>query len=143
MSTWVTDADNGVRIERLITTYRENQVGAADPSYLDLVTVKTVSYLRYDTNTLIQLRYPNWKLADDGTNFARGDKVVTPNTIRGTLVSRFKQWEEQGLVENINQFKKDLIVERDKNDPNRINAIIPPDIINNLRVFAGLLQFRL
>ncbi len=142
MSTWGTDADNNVRIERLITTYRENQVGAADPSYLDVTTVKTVAYLRYDTNTHISLRYPNWKLADDGTNVSRGDNVMTPSTMRSTLIGRFKKWEEQGLVEGLDQFKRDLIIERDDNDPNRLNAIIPPDIINNMRVFAGSLQFR-
>ncbi len=143
ISTWLVDADSNVRIERIITSYRENSLGAADPSYLDFTTVKTVTYLRYDTATFIQLRYPNWKLADDGTNFARGQNVVTPNTIRASLIARFKQWEEQGLAENIEQFKTDLIVERDANDPNRINALIPPNIVNNLRVFAGLLQFRL
>ena len=143
MSTWYVDADGAVRLDRLITSYRENALGAADPSYLDFTTVKTVTYLRYDTNTYIALRYPNWKLADDGTNFARGQNVVTPNTIRASLIARFKQWEEQGLVEDIDQFKADLIVERDANDPNRINSLIPPNIVNNLRVFAGLLQFRL
>ena len=29
------------------------------------------------------------------------------------------------------------------NRPDRLNALIPPTVINQLRVFAGLLQFRL
>lgn len=143
ITTWLADRDGTIRLERVITTYRENSVGAPDPAYLDLPTVKTVTFLRFDTVTLIGLRYPNWKLADDGTNFARGSKVATPNTIRGTLIARFQQWEEAGLVEDIEQFKADLIVERDANDPNRVNALIPPNIVNNLMVFAGVLQFRL
>jgi hypothetical protein len=48
-----------------------------------------------------------------------------------------------GLVENLRAFKANLIVERDPNDPNRVNVLYPPDLINQLRVFAVLAQFRL
>jgi hypothetical protein len=48
-----------------------------------------------------------------------------------------------GLVENLVQFKAHLIVERDPNDPNRVNVLYPPDLINQLRIFAVLAQFRL
>ena len=36
-----------------------------------------------------------------------------------------------------------LFVERDPNDANRLNVLYPPDLINQLRVFAVLAQFRL
>jgi hypothetical protein len=48
-----------------------------------------------------------------------------------------------GLVENLSAFKQNLIVERDPNDPNRVNVLYPPDLINQLRIFAVLAQFRL
>ena len=143
ISTFSVDTGDIVRIERVITTYRENPFSVPDPSYLDLNTLKTVSYLRFDIRVFILLRYPRYKLADDGTKFSRGQAVVTPSVIRSSLIARFELWEEQGLVENIEQFKEDLIVERDDNDPNRVNALIPPNIVNQLRVFAGLVQFRL
>lgn len=143
ISTFRVDAGGLVVIERMITTYRENSFGVADPAYLDLTTLKTLTYLRYDLRTFIGLRYPRHKLANDGTAFARGQAVVTPKTLKADIVARFRQWEEAGLAEGIDQFKADLIVERDPNDPNRVNALVPPDIVNQLRVFAGLLQFRL
>jgi phage tail sheath gpL-like len=34
-------------------------------------------------------------------------------------------------------------VERDTGDPNRVNAQLPPDVINQLRVQATQIQFRL
>ena len=40
-------------------------------------------------------------------------------------------------------FKAHLIVERDPNNPNRVNVLYPPDLINQLRIFAVLAQFRL
>ena len=39
--------------------------------------------------------------------------------------------------------KNFLLVERDPNDPNRVNVLYPPDLINQLRIFAVLAQFRL
>jgi len=41
------------------------------------------------------------------------------------------------------QFKANLIVERDSNNPNRVNVLYPPDVVNQLRIFAVLNQFRL
>lgn len=143
ITTFIVSNDGTVRLERVITTYSENGFGADDPSFLDLTTLKTVTYLRFDLRTFIGLKYPRFKLADDGTRFSRGDNVVTPKILKGSIVARFTQWEAAGLVENIDQFKNDLIVERDADDPNRINALVPPDIVNQLRVFAALIQFRL
>ncbi|MDX2094362.1 MAG: phage tail sheath C-terminal domain-containing protein [Alphaproteobacteria bacterium] len=143
ISTWYAQVDGTVITERVITGYRLNIAGAADPSYLDIETLKTLSYLRYDTRTLINQRFPRYKLADDGTNFGEGQAIVTPRIIRNTLIGRFLQWEENGLVEGREQFKKDLLVERDGSDRNRVNAIIPPDIINQFRVFAGKVEFYL
>ena len=48
-----------------------------------------------------------------------------------------------GLVENYSAFEQNLLVERDVNDPNRVNVLYPPDLINQLRIFAVLAQFRL
>jgi phage tail sheath gpL-like len=47
ISTTTVDAGGVVRIERAITTYTENQFGGPDPSYLDINTLFTLSYLRY------------------------------------------------------------------------------------------------
>jgi hypothetical protein len=46
-------------------------------------------------------------------------------------------------VENATQYIQHLIVERDPIDPNRVNVLYPPDLINQLRIFAVLNQFRL
>lgn len=143
ISTATVDAGSNVVIERVCTTYRETVTGLDDPSYLNIETLKTLTYLRYDTRTFFWRKYPRHKLADDGTRFGPGQPVMTPKVAKAELVARFILWEEAGLVEGREQFKADLHVERDGSDRDRLNAIIPPDIINQLRVFAGLVQFRL
>lgn len=143
ISTLTVDDGGAVLIERLITTYETNAYGIDDISYLDVNTLKTLAYLRYSVRARISMRFPRHKLASDGTGVGAGQAVVTPKVIRAELIALFRDWETAGLVENIDQFKEDLIVERDTNDPNRLNALIPPDLINQFRVFAGQVQFRL
>lgn len=143
VSSWTVDDGGTVRVERLITTYKTNASGDDDVSYLDITTMRTIAYLRYSVRARIAVRYPRHKLADDGTSFGAGQAIVTPNIIRAELLALFRQWEQAGLVEGFAQFKQDLLVERDATDRNRVNAIIPPDIINQMRVFAASVQFRL
>lgn len=143
ISTFTVDEGGLCRIERLITTYKTNALGVDDISYLNVETMRTIAYLRYSTRVRIALRYPRHKLASDGTEIAPGQAIVTPKTIRAELIALFLQWMDAGLVEGLAQFKKDLIVERNTSDPDRVDAIIPPDVINQFRVFAASLQFRL
>jgi len=143
IATFYVDAGGQTRIERLVTSYQTSALGIPDVSYLDVTTVRTVAFLRFDVRAIIALRFPRHKLADDGTRFGAGQAIVTPSAIRAELIARFKLWEQDGLAENITQFKKDLVVQRSTSDANRIEAIIPPDVINQFRVFAGSVQFRL
>ncbi|OPY15611.1 MAG: Phage tail sheath protein [Syntrophus sp. PtaB.Bin001] len=143
ISTFTVDDGGLCRIERLITTYKTNALGVDDISYLDVETLRTIAYLRYSTRVRIALRYPRHKLASDGTEIAPGQAIVTPKVIRSELIALFIQWMEAGLVEGLTQFKKDLLVERNTSDPNRVDAVIPPDVINQFRVFAASLQFRM
>lgn len=141
ISTNYVDAGGLIRLERLITTYQENPLGADDPSYLDVTTLLTLSYLRYDFRQYFLLKYPRHKLADDGTRFGAGQAVITPKVGKAEAVAKFRQWEELGLVENFDQFKAELIVERNLTDVNRLDFLLPPDIINQLITVAAKIAF--
>jgi phage tail sheath gpL-like len=143
ISTFLVDQGGNVSIERLITTYQTNALDVEDISYLDIETVRTIAFLRYSVRSRIALKFPRHKLANDGTNFGAGQAIVTPKIIRAELIALFQQWEEAGLAEDIDQFKTDLIVERNGSDPNRVDALIPPNVVNQFRVFAAAIQFRL
>ncbi|ABE45640.1 phage tail sheath subtilisin-like domain-containing protein [Polaromonas sp. JS666] len=142
-ATFIVDTGGRCLIERLTTTYKTNSFGVPDIAYLDIETMRTIAYLRFSVRSRIGLRFPRHKLANDGTRFGAGQAIVTPKIIRAELLALFREWELAGLAENFDQFNTDLIVERNGSDPNRIDAIIPPDVINQLRVFAGQIQFRL
>lgn len=48
-----------------------------------------------------------------------------------------------GLVEDFEDYKETLDVTIDSKDPNRLNFICHPNTVNQLRVLAGLIQFKL
>lgn len=143
IATTTVDAGGVMRVERLVTTYKTNSAGSPDEAYLDVETLFTLMTIRHDWRDYIRQKYPRHKLADDGTRFGDGQAVVTPNVIKAEAVSKFRQWEELGLVENFDQFKADLIVERNPSDTSRMDVLLPPDVINGLRVLANKIQFRL
>jgi len=132
-----------VRVERAITTYQKNLWGQADPSYLDSETLHTLAFILRRLRARITTKYPRHKLADDGTRFGAGQAIVTPSVIRGELAAEYSDLELLGIAENAEAFAANLIVERDLDDPNRLNVLLPPDLVNQLRVFAVLAQFRL
>jgi phage tail sheath gpL-like len=91
----------------------------------------------------ITSKYARCKLADDGTRFGPGQAIVTPGIIRGELIAEYAVDEFNGLVQDSVDFAANLLVERDSNDPNRVNVLYPPGLVNQLRIFAVLAQFRL
>ncbi len=143
IATFTVDQAGGCHIERAITTYQTDRLGIDDLSWLDLESVTTLGYLRGSLRSRIALKYPRHKLADDGTAYGPGQAVVTPKVLRAELIALAREWEAAGLVENLDQFVADLIVERDASDPNRINALVPPNLVNQFRSFAAAVQFRL
>ncbi|ENL5480301.1 phage tail sheath subtilisin-like domain-containing protein [Salmonella enterica] len=134
-------AGDVVQIERQVTMYRVNKYGDVDPSYLDIETIYTLSYLRYSLRTFVTQRFPRHKLADDGTPVVPGQPVVTPKIMSLQLIALGEEWVDQGLVENLDTFRKNLLVERNASDRNRLDVLCTPDLVNQFRFFAAQIRF--
>lgn len=141
IATHAVDAGGQVLIEREVTMFQLNAFGVEDPSFLDVTTPATLSFIRFATRARITQKYPRHKLADDGTQFGPGQAIVTPRIIHAELVALMRELEAAGIVENIDQFRDELLVERNANDRNRLDVLAPPDIVNQFRIFAAQVQF--
>lgn len=141
ISTYLVDQAGQVYIERLVTTYQTNADGIEDRTFLDVCTMLTLAALRYTLRARITTKYPRHKLAGDNANYGPGQAIVTPSVIRGEILALFTEWELRGWVEDFEQFKEELIVERNADDPNRVDALLGPNLVNQFRVFAGQIQF--
>ena len=115
-----------VQIVRAISTYLVDAQGIADPALLDITTIRTLDYVRLACRQRISLRFPRAKLS-----------AKTPPRVKAELLDVLYKLEDLEIVENVDDNKDGLIVERDLEDANRLNAKIPVDVVNGLHVFAG------
>jgi len=143
IATTITDSGGNQLIERCITTFQANALGLPDWSYLDIQTMATLSEIRYQFKTRMINRFimPRFKLADDSFPIRTGSYVATPSTIKSEIISLFYLLRDRGLIENVEEFVANLIVERDSTDRNRVNVLLNPDLINQFRVIAAKIQF--
>lgn len=142
VSTEFTGADGSLNIDRLITTWQTNSLGFIDKAYQDLTSKRTLSFLRYSLLARVSSKFGRVKIVSDTTTIPAGSNCVSPKIIEGEIIALFGEWQQAGLVENADQFVSELVVERDPSDPNRVNALIPPDLVNNLLSFAARIAFK-
>lgn len=115
-----------VQIVRAITTYTTSAAGVPDIAWLDLTTIRTMDFVRRACRERILLRFP------------RDKKTVRVKAkVRSELLDVLIKLEELEIVEAVEANKDGLIVEDDSQDPNRLNARIPTDVVNGLHVFGA------
>jgi phage tail sheath gpL-like len=132
-----------VQIERMITTAQNDSFGNPTDAQLDLNTLATTWRFNRKLATMVATKFPRAKLGDDGQPFGAGQAIVTPSIMRGEILAEYSAMARLGWVENADAFAENLIVERDESNPNRMNAFIPPDYVNQFRIFAAVNQYRL
>ncbi len=123
---------NRVQIVRAITTYTKDAQGIDDVSLLDLTTMRTLHYTRKACRDRIALRFPREKLSSR-----------TAKRVRSELLDVLYKMEELEIVEEVAANAPGVVVERDLQDPNRLDAKIPVDVVNGLHVFAGRIDLLL
>jgi phage tail sheath gpL-like len=143
ISTFTVAQDGTVALENVITTYQKNAFGQPDDSYLEVETMFLLMFVLRDMAALVTSKYSRVKLANDGTRFAPGSAIVTPGMIKADLIAEFRTLEFAGVVQGADAFAQGLIVQRNEANPNRIDVLWPGALINQLRIFAVLAQFRL
>lgn len=139
-STVMAGADGRLLVERLVTTKTANAQSQPDYTYQDVSpTVRVLDAIRYTVRARMTSKFIGKSLGSDGGPPRKG--VITPKIVESELIAMFWEWYADGWVENFDQYKEDLTVERNGSDPNRLDAIIPPDIINSFLVFAAQISF--
>jgi len=141
ISSFKTAAGDQVVIERIITTYKTNALGAPDTSYLSLEKLLTLSLLRYEYNALFATKYARFKLGNDGTKYGPGQSIMTPKLGKSEIIKLYEQWALRGLVQDTDIFAANLIVERNATDPDRLDSLVPAHVMDQLRVMGTQIGF--
>lgn len=121
-----------VQIVRAVSTYLHDAQGIDDVSLLDITTIRTLDYVRTACRERIALRFPREKLSSR-----------TPAKVKSELLDVLLKLQDLEIVEEVEANKDGLIVERDLQDANRLNARIPADVVNGLHIFAGRIDLLL
>ncbi len=144
IATWIVDSSGNICIERSITNYQTNSMGIADPSYLDIQTLFTLMEIRFQFKARMIIRFiqPRFKLAPDSYPVQPGSYIVTPKTIKAEILALFSELKDnKGLIEEIEEFKNNLVVEINSTDPNRVDVLLAPNLINQFNILAGKIQY--
>jgi phage tail sheath gpL-like len=127
--------------EAAITERLTTDSGAVTDAERRVETQLAKSYIRWSVNQMLDTQFPAMRLADDGTP-GLPNNVATPMLIKGAILALCKNvWVPNGVVENFDQFKATLNVERSTNDCNTISYQMFPDIVNILTVKAGKISY--
>ena len=128
----VVDSQQLPAIVRAVSTYTTNSSGIADPSLLDITTIRTLDYVRLACRTMMALRFPRAKLTPD-----------MPAKVRSALYATLKQLEALEEVQNVDANYPGLLVEQDSQTVTQLDAKIPAAVVPGLDVFAARIDLLL
>lgn len=118
-----------VTIVRAISTYTLNALSVADPTLLDITTIRTLDYVREQIRVRLALRYFRTKLSSR-----------TPKSVRSQVLDVLYLLEQNEIVENVDANKAGVIVERDTSDTSRLDIRVPADIVTGLHCICGVID---
>jgi phage tail sheath gpL-like len=138
------DRDGIVRLDRIVTTEQTSAAGVPDATFRDIETLGQMMFVARYFRTGVANRHARQALADD--NPGQVAEITTPREVKMTLVHLYRELVNLGVLEKADVFASFVVVERDLNDATRLNAFLPVDVVNQLRVFAAnittFLQYR-
>lgn len=129
----VTPVDVGpgevLRLVRLISTHTVNAAAVADWALLDFNTLDQLDYGRKAIRTRLSNVFARAKATS---------RVV--KDIRSEILMVAKKLEEAEIWENVTANAAAIIVERDPNEPTRVNFRCPADVVNGLHQVYGVID---
>lgn len=143
ISTFTVQRDGTVLTENIITTYQTNAQGTPDNSYLEVETMFQLMLEIRTLQTMLTSKYARAKLASDASRPPAGSGLVTPSIIKADIIALYQEREAGGYVQNSGAFAQAVQVNKNTQNPNRVDILWPGTPVNQMRTFATLVQFRL
>lgn len=140
VSTIHVDGDNTCRIDRVRTLRKTNLYGDPDESWADAITMFQAMYFVRAMRAAVTNAFPRAALSDNDLGI---NGFTSPSQIRLVLIHEYYRLAALGLVENPELFAQYLIVERDSVNRNRVNVLMRPDMVNQLRIVAAVVETHL
>lgn len=106
---------DGEYMERMVTNYTENKLGAPDISLRNLNWVKTLSYWRWFRVSTVHLKYlsKGYKLGEYVTEPKPGQKIMTKELAEEIALEDYQTFMDAGLMQSMEHYHSKLITEID------------------------------
>lgn len=140
ISTFSVSDDGTCHIDRVRTLRKTNAYGDPDPSWADAITMFQAMYFARQMRRTITGAFPRAALTNDDLGITG---YASPGLIKLVIMHEYKRLQALGLVENYDLFVQSLIVERDLTDRGRVNTMLRPDFVNQLRIVAAVIETHL
>jgi phage tail sheath gpL-like len=127
------------------TTYLVNRIttrslsgSVADYRIRPAHKVTICDYFADDIQAKAALQNAGKRIANDPPQGGKtpGPLVVTPSIFRGQIVSLLNDYNERDLLQNIDEIKAGLVVQRETTPSSRMSARVPLQPIDNLEQMA-------
>lgn len=125
-----------------ITTFQLNASAVPDDAFLYSETLFTLQLLRFTWRAQLSNKFPRALLVQDGVPVPSGKQVISPKIGRAESIAWFLAQQGELLVQGIEQFKRDLVVEIDGTNSRQLNFLVSPDLIRQLVTTSSIFQFR-
>ncbi|HOV03445.1 MAG TPA: phage tail sheath subtilisin-like domain-containing protein [Kaistiaceae bacterium] len=135
ISGYTVTVDGQVQIDRVVTTYQEGALGSPDATFRNVETMAQLVFFTRYVRAGVSAKHGRQALADE--NPAGVAQITTPRDIKATLIHLYEELVGLGVVEKADLFARFVTVVRDPNNADRVNAYLPVDVVNQLRVFAA------
>ena len=126
-----------------ISTYRTNDQGQIDISFLNVNYFFTYSRLRQEWNGKLLRTYPRYKIVSDDSRPNPGQEVVSPSQVLSLFSSEARRWEGLAWIQNSDELIRNSTAEINSLNPNRIDLFVSVKIVGQLEIIASLLTVRL
>lgn len=134
ISTWAVDQSGRVMVDKIITMQRTTN-GVTDTTFRDIQKIGQLVYALRRFRTDLTMEHGQKAIADD--NPGNVQAVSTVRDIAATFMHSYQSMVLTGVLENIDAAAKKLRVERNADNPNRVDIYAPLDMVNPLDVVAA------
>lgn len=130
--------DGTVAIDSALTTYKQNEWGTDDFTYLHVnIQAQLMYILRSFKNDILRI-HGRQALVDEVPEGAEG--VASPAVLRETILHTYQRMVSETVTENFDRFAQSLVVERSTENADRIDVSVKLDHANALRIVAMAAQ---
>ncbi|WGD31210.1 hypothetical protein AncyloWKF20_05145 [Ancylobacter sp. WKF20] len=133
LSTYGVRTDGAVTIDKIVTMQRTDGAGNVETTFRDIQKMGQLMYALRRFRARLQAEHGGKAIADDNPGNLLA--ITTVADIRATMAATYR--EMPGVLENAEAFVANLDVQRNADNPNRVDIYAPLDMVNPLDVLAA------